>query len=80
MNVDHEIGLLITELQRLGAPSAAHDGKVAVRSLRSRMPRFRGRAIGSAPVLRSATLRAHAVRVSQPGALRRHAARASLLH
>jgi hypothetical protein len=31
MNVDHEIGLLITELQRLGAPSAAHDGKVAVR-------------------------------------------------
>jgi hypothetical protein len=37
MNVDHEIGLLITELQRLGAPSAAHDGKVAVRSLRSRI-------------------------------------------
>jgi hypothetical protein len=31
MNVDHEIGLLITELQRLGAPSAAHGGNVTAR-------------------------------------------------
>ena len=32
MNVEHEIGVLIAELTRLGAPNAAHDGKITVRS------------------------------------------------
>ena len=31
MNVEHEIGVLIAELTRLGAPNAAHDGKITVR-------------------------------------------------
>ncbi len=32
MNVDHEIGLLITELQRLGSPNTSFGGAVTVRS------------------------------------------------
>jgi hypothetical protein len=35
MNVEHEIGVLIAELTRLGAPNAAHDGKITVCSLLS---------------------------------------------
>ena len=39
MNVDHEIGLLIAEVTRLGAPSAAHGGKIAARRAPSAAPR-----------------------------------------
>ena len=52
MNVDHEIGLLIAEVTRLGAPSAAHGGKIAVRPPRlAPAPPSRCAGLGRVPAL-----------------------------